>query len=682
MSNTGSGIVTGGSDASHINGPLNKNIGAGGSFSFPVGVNGKYNPVALSNAEADVWQAQYYQGDYNSSNFDVPIADVSSVEYWRVYSTSDSKQARVTLPYASSGITLKWALVEYSNVDSEWKNDNGSTVNTSNQTVSSNSSHSFNINPGTGNYFTIAESNLTYWIGVTSEDWFTNSNWSNGTVPTVDDNVRIPDVAPDFFPVFTGSDGECKNITIDASASLTINANNLDVSGNFTNNGTFTQNGGAVTFTGGLEQTISGSSAITFNDIIIDKSADSIILAAPVSVSGDLDLTDGIITTDDVNLLSINDGATVSNGSIDSYVDGPMQKSILSGQSFTFPVGNGNRYGYMTLSNTSAGSSPANWKVQYFNADPAGSYSGSLVSPISSISDNEYWVVERPASGTPSANITLHWDPVSYPGITDNPVLRDNLRVVEYAAASGGSWTERGLTVNAADSSVATSSVVSADNFIFTLGYAASTAEITDFSAISICDNGDVASIPVALTGTAPWSLSYRAQVGVDVYNFTQTGILSSPYTIELTGDDVGNPSIQQTFTVSLTDVEDASAISGTCDPGTVDLTVNPAPVISNFTGDNPVCALEVDINTYSIDDNGDTYVWSLNPVGTGTINSQGSASTTIDFNQVTGGTSRNIYVKITADDGTCALSDSIEVTVYRKPETGPQYHINNSFGN
>ena len=89
-----------------------------------------------------------------------------------------------------------------------------------------------------------------------------------------------------------------------------------------------------------------------------------------------------------LNLLTITSTLAnpVTGGSDASFVDGPLSKRIIIGQSFNFPVGNYNgasakpaRYGNILVSGVSATNY---WKARYVNADPNGTYSRlNLLSP-------------------------------------------------------------------------------------------------------------------------------------------------------------------------------------------------------------------------------------------------------------------------------------------------------------
>ena len=102
------------------------------------------------------------------------------------------------------------------------------------------------------------------WVGGTSIDWATASNWSSSYVPLATTNVTIP-TGTTFAPTISASSyAVCKNLTINSSATLTENAPGLyyfSIYGNITCNGTFISNT-MVELNGGLVSdyaTISGS---------------------------------------------------------------------------------------------------------------------------------------------------------------------------------------------------------------------------------------------------------------------------------------------------------------------------------------------------------------------------------------------------------------------------------------
>jgi len=119
-------------------------------------------------------------------------------------------------------------------------------------------------NPATSNTVTMTVTSGA-WVGTTSSDWHTASNWCGG-VPDATTNVTIPSGTP-YQPVISAAT-VCNNITVNSGASLTITGSNtLTVSGNWTNNGTFTPNSSTVTFNSSGASTISPDTFynITFN---------------------------------------------------------------------------------------------------------------------------------------------------------------------------------------------------------------------------------------------------------------------------------------------------------------------------------------------------------------------------------------------------------------------------------
>ncbi len=149
---------------------------------------------------------------------------------------------------------------------------------------------------------TLAVISIGSWIGVTSTDWNTASNWCGG-VPIASTSVIIPSTAP-FQPVVGIAGGVCRNITINAGASLTIAANStLSVNGNWVNNGSFIANSGTVNFNG--TTAISGSSVNSFYNLSIAAISS---LTAP---SGVINVANNFVNAGTFNH---NNGTIIFNG--------------------------------------------------------------------------------------------------------------------------------------------------------------------------------------------------------------------------------------------------------------------------------------------------------------------------------------------------------------------------------
>ena len=402
----------------------------------------------------------------------------------------------------------------------------------------------------------------------------------------------------------------------------TLYNKNLYLLGDWTDENTtisgFVPGTGMVTFMGTVQQAFSkgaGADETFYNLTINNSSGVSMSTSSDdLVVSKYLYLTSGNILTTSSAMVKISNTSTsaIIGGSSSSFVDGPLSKNIISGQSFLFPVGDGTRFGAMTLLSTSVSPSPKYWTVQHYNVDPHTVYTtATYVSPLSGISDNEYWVVSRPTGG--KARIRLRWDS-EYSEYTSTSALRSMLRVVEYEDGAN-TWTERsnssGVSGNATSGTITTTSTVTADDYIFTIGVGGVTAAISNTTAVSICNDGtSIASVPVTLTGAANWKLYYKAVKGATTIVFDEATATSSNYTIQLRSTDLGGVG---TYTVSLDSVRDGNSIKGICSPATKDITVNAAytPVILVDGGTSYTVGAGETHSYSTVNHSGSTYSWT-----------------------------------------------------------------------
>ncbi|MBN1416427.1 MAG: hypothetical protein JW973_15090, partial [Bacteroidales bacterium] len=431
---------------------------------------------------------------------------------------------------------------------------------------------------------------------------------------------------------------------------------NITLWGDWTDNVThgFIPGKSTVSFEGSTLQTVNTPDPEHFYRMKIYNAA-GVTLNGSAEVSYWLVLLNGRLNTTTSNLLTITNTSTnaASGASDASFVDGPLAKRILAGQYFNFPVGNYNasaakpaRYGNIYLSNTSAYDT---WTAQYINANPDGLYSRSnLLPPLTSVSDNEYWIVTR--TGGNNANIRLRWDAYS------NIASVYSTRVTEWTPAN--QWEEKGNLVSGTltAGTISTTAPVTTGIYIFTLGVSGVTARITNVTPTSICNNGEVVTVTVALTGNPNWTLTYSAGGN----SYTQSGIGSSTFNIQLTGSDFGGPG---THNIQLTAISDASS-SGMADP-----TVYPVTVLDTYIpdiqGTFTVGAGEVR-NFYTTDNSGSgsTYAWSWIGASGGTIDSPNAAST--DITMATAATYQ-LQVAETTYNG-CVATDVQSITVLDTP--------------
>lgn len=467
------------------------------------------------------------------------------------------------------------------------------------------------------------------------------------------------------------------NLTITNGTVLsnTLHNKNLYLLGDWTNENvtenSFMPGTGTVFIEGLAQQKMNVTSLERFYNFTMNNTGGlELIGTSGIEITQKLTLTRGNIISDvgkEVTLINTTASIALSGGSAISFVDGPLRKRIISGQSFNFPVGNGTRLGRIELRNTSVTPSPNFWTVQYVSQNPNDDGyltdpETNLTAPLTAVSDNEYWIVNRPNPGS-SANIRLRWDSNSFFSYTSNATLRPLLRVVEYEGGAEQKWTQRGQSVSGTATSgiVATTTPVTQNDYIFTIGVIGVSAAIADLSPESICDNEETTSIPVNLTGTPPWSLSFRTTGGTTT-NFTETNIISTPYYIQLRGDEIGG-SVGSPYTLSLVSVSDQGS-SGVVNPNTVSIEVKQTnkPSISGPTsvGVNETRLFSTPNNS------GNSYLWSWDGSLGGTISTPSNFQTNITFNQGIGNFTLQV-LETTTSTG-CNASDQLSIEVLNIP--------------
>ncbi len=84
------------------------------------------------------------------------------------------------------------------------------------------------------------------WTGAVSTDWFDVNNWGGCMLPYCSVNAIIPSF-PTNQPIINAAGANCRNIDINVDATLTINTGfELNVCGDFLNNGSFVANTGST----------------------------------------------------------------------------------------------------------------------------------------------------------------------------------------------------------------------------------------------------------------------------------------------------------------------------------------------------------------------------------------------------------------------------------------------------
>lgn len=142
------------------------------------------------------------------------------------------------------------------------------------------------------------------------------------------------------------------NISIMGASTLDAwtNLMNVNIAGNFVNNGTFMDNSTTFVMDGSIPQTISGTSATSFYNLKIQNTNGGVTLQNHVTVTGTLTMTTGIVTTGAYRLHISNTaaGACVAGPGntnyLNSYINGNCRRSIVPNTGvYDFPVGSATR---------------------------------------------------------------------------------------------------------------------------------------------------------------------------------------------------------------------------------------------------------------------------------------------------------------------------------------------------
>lgn len=299
--------------------------------------------------------------------------------------------------------------------------------------------------------------------GGSNSNWNAAANWSSGSAPSASTDVII--AAGSNQPNLNTSI-QLNGLWIKTSNTLSINNNqNLSILYDIVNCGVLTGSGANSlvqlnsTSAAIATQYLSGAGTYNLRDLTINNthtSSPSVVLNSPVSITDDLTLTSGVVSTSTTNILALGTGATSTSGSATSYVSGPMSKD--GNTAFVFPVGKGGRWRRLGISAPSASST---FRAEYLNT--AYTNTSSVNSPITDVSKIEYWQLDRTV-GSGNASLSLYWESAGGSGI-------DNCADLTIVRFNGTGWDERAATTS-------TSSTCSGSG----AGVVTTTAVVTAFS--------------------------------------------------------------------------------------------------------------------------------------------------------------------------------------------------------
>jgi len=279
-------------------------------------------------------------------------------------------------------------------------------------------------------------------------------------------------------------------------------------------------NNGWAVFGGSSAQTISAdaSKVPVIPNLMMNKLSNGLTLNRQVTITRNLALVSGLITSTAANLVVINDNALVTDASSLSYVNGPVRK--IGNDDFTFPTGKNGVYQPISISAPS--NTTHHFTAELFRETSNGLYShSSKVASIQTISQCEYWILNR-TNGTSNVNVTLGWN--GFDCLVANP---STLVVARWNGTSWQNHANGGTTGSAASGSVASSAAITS----FSPFAVASTSIENPLPVELISFNGEVQSGIVKLkweTASETNSHYFEIEKSTDLVNFTSIGKVTS----------------------------------------------------------------------------------------------------------------------------------------------------------
>ncbi len=162
---------------------------------------------------------------------------------------------------------------------------------------------------------TLSVGTINTWLGINT-NWFDPANWCAG-IPTSTTDVLIPG-SLSFYPLINSGVPTVRNITIQATASVTVSNAKMQVAGSIANTGTFNAATGTIELNG-----ISGAQSIS-GSTFANRTLDGLIISNSAGVNVSSAANDTLNIADSLAFGNVNN--TVLNTGIISHCFQGLQK--------------------------------------------------------------------------------------------------------------------------------------------------------------------------------------------------------------------------------------------------------------------------------------------------------------------------------------------------------------------
>jgi hypothetical protein len=736
--NTSPGCVTpvGGSNTSYINGPLIKYIAAGSNFYYPIGkgISKAHSFQLISSSPLLFWTVEYFTPNTTANALTVPLVASNTEEYWKVKVNSGSYDAKVRIGWdGSSDLTpamttngiVDMRVAEYNTGTSKWE-ELAST--TSGNAALGDVATTNNVSiPAVGKNYTTASVTTTKPLAALNP---TGAVCGAAGIP-----VKFTSFNPITLPYSL-------DYTLDGVAQTTITVNSLPytlptpAAGTYQLTG-FKYNGATIsgvvsstsvtayatptTANAGPDQAACGIT--TFTLAANSPVAPSTALWSIVSGTGGNIITPTSPTSDFIG------GAgksyilrwTISNGGCKSTDDvaigfpvAPQRPSNFTAAPKTVCQNSNNVYTVpsvpATTYNWSYSGTGASIGGTPLNATPITGLSNSVtINFNATATGGTISVTATNACGTSAARtvaITVLPLPDAAGTITGVTPICQGTNGVAFSVgaitnATGYTWTlpsgasiasganTNSITVDfsagAVSGNVTVMGTNACGNGVVSPNFAVvvnnpPTIALTNANPI-VCAGITIASITYGVTTNSPnlYSIDFDAIAQGQGFRDTSNVTLSSPINFKVPAAPAAG-----TYNANLTVTNSTTGCVSQSYPITI--TVNASPIAS-WTSPliHSVCALQTGTAFEVTSLANCSYAWTVES-GVGVVNGSGN-SVTVDwadnaaiFTGIVTNVDKKVSVVITNTITGCSKTLEQTITIHRLPETGPQYHVPNTF--
>ncbi len=331
-------------------------------------------------------------------------------------------------------------------------------------------------------------------------------------------NIKTPASSTYYNLELTGASTKTQQASLTLSGNLTINSgtlasgnNDIDLAGNWENEGAYTEGTSTVTFNGTDTQSITNSSDETFNNLIVNKSDETLTLIDNVDVTAALTMTEGNIdaaTNSKTLTLGTSTEGTLNYTS--GTIIGDFDRYLTATGSKLFPVGTSSVYHPITF-DFNDDPTDGSILVAFTASDPG--LNGTTfpftddVVDVTDYFNDGYWSTTITDLATTNFDMEL-----TATGFDDDGSFSIN-SATRILKRTTGVWAVEGTHVNASGSTLYRDGMtLSAGNtYMFGLGDSdcATFASPTITGDVDVCsgETGVAYSVPANASNTFDWSV-------------------------------------------------------------------------------------------------------------------------------------------------------------------------------